>query len=90
MKVQIKYDGSYPNLCSGELIVIIDGVKWIFPEYCLDSGGGVYFDDDWGEHITKGNWTINKYPEGFPKNLERKVLTMINKEIPPGCCGGCV
>ena len=41
--MEIKYNGTYPNLCSGNLLVIINGKEWEFPNYCLRSGGSVGF-----------------------------------------------
>jgi hypothetical protein len=86
----IKYDGDYPNLCSGKLIVIVDGKEWIFPDWCLSSGGSVWFSDDWEEHVEEGAWTITNWPKKFPDDLKDKVERRVNEEIPHGCCGGCV
>ena len=47
--IEIKYDGKYPCLCMGHLIVIVDGIEYDFGECCLDSGGSVRFDEDWDE-----------------------------------------
>ena len=35
----ISYDGEYPNLCSGTLILNLNGKDVVFPNYCLSSGG---------------------------------------------------
>ena len=90
MDIKIDYDGNYPNLCSGDLIVTIDGKEWKFPKYCMVSGGSVWFDNDWGEHVTRGPWSIDKWPEDFPYEFKNKVIDAINDEIHHGCCGGCV
>ena len=90
MDIEIKYDGKYPNLCSGCLYVIIDGYEWSFPRYCLVSGGGVSFDDDWHENIWVGPWSISEWPKDFPEELKRAVEDKINATIDHGCCGGCV
>lgn len=66
MDIKIKYDGSYPNLCSGNLIVVVDGEEWVFPDYCMESGGSVWFDDNWDEHIKHGEWSISEWPDDFP------------------------
>jgi hypothetical protein len=88
--ISIEYDGEYPNLCSGNLVVTIDGKRWDFPKYCLVSGGGVGFDKDWLEEIDTGPWTVREWPYNFPENHKKAVLTAINEQIPHGCCGGCV
>jgi hypothetical protein len=90
MKIEIKYNGCYPNLCSGQLIAIIDGNEWVFPPYCLSSGGSVSFDDEWNDEVTDGEWTITEYPKDFPEELKSLVENAVNDEIPHGCCGGCV
>ena len=90
MKIGIEYDGAYPNLCSGALVVTIDRKRWEFPPRCLSSGGGVWFDDGWTEHVESGPWSINKWPEGFPEDQKKAVQDALNREIPEGCCGGCV
>jgi len=90
MNIKIEYDGKYPNLCSGDLSIIIDGKKWKFPDYCLYSGGYVSFNKDWDEEVGEGPWSILDWPNGFPDNLKKAVLDIINKQIPHGCCGGCV
>jgi hypothetical protein len=84
-KIVIDYDGSYPNLCSGTLIVYIDGKRWDFPDYCLRSGGGL--NEDYDPYI--GDWSLSAFPEGFPEILKEEVVEAINSEIPYGCCGGC-
>lgn len=86
----VSYSGSYPNLCRGTLILNINGKNVRFPECCLSSGGSVWFDNDWGEHIETGPWSIYEWPENFPENLKDTVKELINDNIPYGCCGGCV
>jgi hypothetical protein len=95
MKIRIEYDGKYPNLCSGHLIVIITtmntfAVKWDFGKYCLESGGIVSFTEDWEESVWRDKWSISKWPTGFPDKLKEAVLAKVNEAIPMGCCGGCV
>ena len=86
----ISYNGKYPNLCSGQLILAIDGIPIIFPSHCLSSGGSILFDDDWSEHIESGLWTITEYPEDFPEFLKDKAVDLVNQNVYQGCCGGCV
>jgi hypothetical protein len=86
----ISYDGKYPNLCSGKLIIKIEEKDWEFPKYSLSSGGSVSFTKDWDPNITDGPWSINNWPEGFPEDKKIEVIEMINDEISHGCCGGCI
>ena len=88
--IKIEYDGDYPNLCSGQLVVYIEDKQWVFPSHCLSSGGNVWFDDDWCEHVESGEWCISEWPEEFPEDLKPLVEQLVNDEIPFGCCGGCV
>lgn len=88
--IEIMYDGGFPNLCSGNLLVTVNGVRWNFPRYCLSSGGNVWFTKHWEERISSGPWDVNEWPDDFPENLKWEVLECINEEIPWGCCGGCV
>ena len=89
-EIRIEYDGSYPNLCSGKLIVFVDGVKWEFPNHCMCSGGSVSFGDDWQEEVTSGPWSIDQWPEYFPEELQLSVIDAVNSQVTWGCCGGCV
>lgn len=86
----VSYDGCYPCLCMGTLIMNLDGRNIQFPRGCLISGGNVWFDDDWNDHVESGDWDINEYPENFPEELKQKAIELINENIPQGCCGGCV
>lgn len=78
--------GSYPNLCSGKLTVWLDDGSVY--EGGIISGGSVWFDGNWEEHVEWGEWTID-VPD-LPEGYEDKVTEWVNKNIPYGCCGGCV
>lgn len=89
-KIKISYSGLYPNLCSGVLIVTIDDEEWEFPKNCLLSGGTVWFDDDWEDHIEYGEWTITDWPKNFPMDLAGEVESAVNESVTYGCCSGCI
>ncbi len=86
----VSYDGRYPNLCSGTLVLRLDGKDIQFPPYCLNSGGCVSFDDNWAEEVTDGPWSISDYPPNFPDNLKKEAEDLVNENVEYGCCGGCV
>lgn len=86
----VSYDGDYPNLCSGKLVIKVAGKEWTFAEHSLSSGGSVYFTDDWEEVVEDGPWDIHEWPDDFPEEAKKYVLDKVNEEIPWGCCGGCV
>ena len=86
----VSYDGGYPNMCAGVLVLSVDGEDVEFPSHSLSSGGSVWFDDDWSEHIDQGPWSINRWPQEFPVELRSQAVKLVNKNVPFGCCGGCV
>jgi hypothetical protein len=86
----VSYDGAYPNLCSGTLVLRVDGEDVTFPDYCLSSGGGVSFDADWNEHVSSGPWSIKEWPKEFPEELKEEAERVVNDNVGHGCCGGCV
>lgn len=100
----VSYDGAYPNLCSGTLVLKINGVEAKF-HYSFDnnkdkgeysefwsSGGVVSFDENWMEEVTQGPWRFS--PSGsFPEELKAigdELIAVFNDHVPYGCCGGCV
>ena len=90
MNVTIEYDGKFPNLCRGNLVVTVDGKRYAFSPYCLSSGGSVLFDDEWNEEVNEGPWNISEWPSDFPDEYKQAVVDAVNESIPHGCCGGCV
>ena len=84
----VSYDGDYPNLCSGKLIMSLDGVKIEWPKGALRSGGTISWDDD-VERIA-GDWTIRRWPADFPEALKTEAVELVNDNIPLGCCEGCL
>jgi len=87
MKIEVLYDGKYPNTCSGTLIVKVDGEEVYNKKYCCSSSGGVWFDDGWNEHVEKGNlsWDDAKL---FSSEIQREVEEELSQYRV--CCGGCV
>lgn len=90
MEIKIKYDGKYPCLCMGHLIVYINGIKWDFGNYSLLSGGRICRNEDWDMWAEQGEWSICDFPAGFPEELKEIVVAKVNEKIPHGCCGGCI
>ena len=100
----VSYDGAFPCLCMGTLVLKIDGVEAKF-HYSFDndkdkgeysefwsSGGSVTFDENWMEEVTWGPWTFFAR-ESFPEELKAikdKLIAVFNENVPYGCCGGCV
>lgn len=96
----VSYDGSYPCLCYGVLVLEVNGKQLAFggDEYprFWTSGGSVSFDEDWNEEVLVGDWCwfTSEYDEKMlPKDIiENKdfVMELFNSNVPQGCCGGCV
>lgn len=88
----MSYDGEWPNLCSGELILLIEGEKVSFGE-CLSSGGSISHNEEWEFTVTSGDWGVNFDAVQY-LNLtdEEKTLIrdLVNENVPQGCCGGCI
>ena len=85
----IAYDGGYPNLCHGNLILKIDGNLVEFNNV-LESGGQVGFDENWEEYVVPGDWSVDLslYPEY--KKYEEEITRLVNSNVRKGCCGGCI
>lgn len=83
----VSYNGKYPNLCGGKLVLRIEG-KEVNLGRCLCSGGSVWFDSDWCEHIEDGAWSVN-VPAEFAQ-YANEITAIVNANVPRGCCGGCV
>lgn len=82
----VSYNGNYPNLCRGTLVLEVDGKKRELSR-ALCSGGSVSFD---GKHarVTRGSWSVD-----LPEDLEpyrQEIEELVNSEVPLGCCGGCI
>lgn len=86
----VSYDGEWPNLCSGTLVLRVNGELVTFSPYALCSGGSVSFDADWQEEVSQGLWSVREWPKDFPEKLKLEAIYVINDYIPHGCCGGCV
>ena len=89
MEIKIKYDGQYPHLCGGHLLVTVDGNEYDFGCHRLSSGGSQSFDEGLTEHIYSGPWKVDSWPDNFPKQYRFAVVATINDKIEHGCCGGC-
>lgn len=86
----ISYDGRYPNLCSGTLSVKVNG-KLYKLNNVLYSGGSVWFDENYCEHVDCGEWRVNKsrIPDELDEYID-EIMFVVNENVEYGCCGGCV
>lgn len=84
----VSYDGKFPCLCHGNLVLKVNGQVRELGD-CLTSGGSVWFDENWGDHVECGEWSV----DDLPKDLEpfrKEIEACVNEHVPQGCCGGCV
>jgi len=80
----VSYDGKYPNLCSGTLVLEINGE--LCDEIELVASGNFSSKT---ESAHKSNWKIRNIPEKYEKE-KKEILKVINENIPKGCCCGCI
>ena len=84
----VSYDGKYPNLCSGTLVLGKDGKQYQL-QHCLRSGGSVFFDSDWNGIVTSGSWNVVDLPEEL-EPFHDEIEQLVNDNVPQGCYGGCI
>lgn len=84
----ISYNGDYPNLCSGKLVLKINGeiVEFSGCDRFWTSGGGCDFFDD---SVTCQPWELTEVPAEFEEYKE-EMIKVFNENVPYGCCGGCI
>lgn len=88
----ISYDGDWPNLCRGTLVVEKDGNQYSIYG-ALISGGWCGFDPDGEDQVEEGPWIID--PDELPNELKNdndiaELEELANTNVPHGCCGGCL
>lgn len=95
MKIEfVSYNGAYPNLCSGILVLRVNGEE---RQFGIDhrfwcSGGNCGFSSDWSEaYVESDPWIVNTFdlPDDL-KSYAAEVEELINDNIAWGCCGGCI
>lgn len=86
----ISYNGAYPCLCFGTLVIEVDGERYELGDI-LQSGGSVSFDEDLEAIVTQGEWVICEHslPDEL-KSLKWEIENVVNENVPYGCCGGCI
>lgn len=98
--IEVEYDGSYPNACSGNLRVIENGVI-IFKtkNYSFHSTGSVSFTEDWDEIVEQGSleWGNSEEYKRFLSFVDEHsnkdyILSETERVLESAyvCCGGCV
>lgn len=97
----ISYTGEYPNLCSGDLTLEIDGEKVVFGNV-YDTGmrkregihhtfwhSGGYVGSDYEAYTGEWKIDVEEIPEEYRKYAS-EIDKVFNDNVPYGCCGGCI
>lgn len=106
MKIEfVSYDGKYPNLCSGELILKVDGAFEHFcsgyregeelhkhPSLWATGGGCGFINGDYSnEYVDTAPWIIDgDYLPEHLKPFAGEIEELFNSNVSHGCCGGCL
>lgn len=87
----ISYNGAYPCLCCGTLVIKVNGKEYTFDEDSFwVSGGSCYYSNE-EEEVTTAPWIVleSELPEEL-KPYASEIEEVINENILYGCCGGCL
>ena len=85
----VSYDGKYPYLCMGELIIKIDGKTYSFKN-AMRSGGCILKNEDWNMWSETGPWYLDLEEHPELEEYKEKITEVINDNVEWGCCGGCI
>ena len=91
-EISIVYQYNDYCLCTGQLIVMINGSYYDFGKRGIATTGSYGLMDNFEEFFEDGPWEIKKWPDNFPEQYKNRVIELVNKVIPWGCsiCGGCI
>lgn len=82
----VSYDGEFPNLCSGTLVLEVDGVERSVNNALLSTGCINWKDDT----VTEGDWVLSAHAPQWMWDRKEEVLAVVNANARKGCCGGCI
>ena len=87
----ISYDGRYACLCSGTLIIKVDGKIYSFRNAMISGGctcGGP--NTDWDMWSEEGDWDVNLEEHPELEHYKEEIKRVVNDNVEHGCCGGCI
>ena len=70
----------------GKLVLRIDNVERVMPDYCMHSCGNVHYTND--DVVIKKPWIV-EVPDDLLK-YKTEIEKVVNDNVPWGCCGGCI
>ncbi len=84
----VSYNGEFPNLCRGTLVIKVNGEEISLENYLI-SGGQCWFDKDKNGHVESGDWRLSQLPDNL-ESYRAEILKVVNENVEHGCCGGCI
>lgn len=87
----VSYDGKWPCLCYGTLIIKVNGKTYSFKEAMISGGrimGGP--STDWDMWSEQGDWEINLEEHPELEQYKEEITKVVNENVEHGCCGGCI
>ena len=85
----VSYDGEWPNLCSGTLIIKVNDKTYTF-KYAMISGGSICRNEEWDMWSEQGPWELNLEEHPELEQYKEEITRIVNENVPQGCCGGCI
>jgi len=87
----VSYDGKWPCLCYGTLIIKVDGKSYSF-NHAMVSGGCIMGgpSTDWDMWAEQDDWELNLEEHPELEQYKEEITRVVNKNVPQGCCGGCI
>ena len=85
----VSYDGKWPCLCHGTLIIKVDGKTYSFRDAMI-SGGRIMCNKDWDMWSEQDDWIINLEEHPELEQYKEEITRVVNENVEPGCCGGCI
>lgn len=86
----VSYDGRYPCLCMGTLVIKVNGKTYRLKN-ALVSGGAVLPNDDFSDMWTvEGEWSVAVYDYPELEPYKEEIARVVNENVEYGCCGGCI
>jgi len=85
----VSYDGKWPCLCYGTLIIKVDGKTYSFNNAMI-SGGQICRDAEWEMWSEQGPWKIDLEEHPELEQYKEEITRVVNENVEYGCCGGCI
>lgn len=97
----VSYTGRFPNLCTGDLTLRIDGEEVVFdgkqnPRFWTSGGRCYMTHEDYGDYVYRDKWElidVEHLEDLDPKYIDMldDMLDVMNtSNVQYGCCGGCL